>query len=882
MYMLGTQRKLLQGLTTQEAEVLLKKHGYNEIIESKRTSILKMFLGQFKDFIVLVLLVATSISFFIGEIADAITIGIIIFMNAILGFIQEYRTEKSLEALKQLSAPTANVIRDRKESKISAKEIVPRDILLLEAGDKVPADCILLEGIGVQVNESMLSGESIPVEKRIMDKKLSSTREYSRENTLYMGTTVTMGRAKAFVIGTGMDTEMGSIASLMQDVERKSTPLQKKLDRIGKELVGISFIVCVFIIIAGIYHGEIIYNMILAGISLAVAAIPEGLPAIVTVSLAIGVQRMLKRNALIRKLTAVETLGSTNIICTDKTGTLTENKMTVTKIYIDGKTLDAMDWTEDKGAPKLNEELVAQSKSNSLGMLLKIGALCNNARLREGNLYGDPTEVAIIEASIRGGIYDDSINRYERICELPFDSERKCMSIICKDTRGRGYMVFTKGAPDRILPKCTKQLKDGEILSLDTMGKKNITRINEDMAGDALRVLAFAYRRMEHLPYSPSTDNIEQNLIFVGLEGMIDPPRPEVYDAIKSCHRAGIEPIMITGDHKNTAVAIGKELNILKDGDGVLTGDEIDKMEDSELKDKIADVKVFARVSPNHKLRIVRSYKQIGNVVAMTGDGVNDAPALKEADIGIAMGKSGTDVAKEASSMILLDDNFSTIVSAVEEGRIIYDNIRKSIRYLLSCNLGEMVMMAIAALFAMPLPLVPIQILWVNLVTDGLPALSLSVDPPEDDIMAQPPRKSDAGIFAEGLGTHILFSGALIGMSAIAAFAIILNLTGDVERARTTAFSTMILTELLYAFESRSERKNVLDIDFFKNPYLVIANLVSLVLTLLVIYIPTLSKIFKTFPLEANDWMIAIGFSFVEALISSLTTNPKRQLEIEY
>lgn len=873
------QQKISEGLTTQEVENLFKKYGPNEITETKKNSLMEIFLSQFKDFIVLVLLIAISISFFIGEIADAITIGIIVFMNALLGFIQEYRTEKSLEALKELSAPNANVIRNGKESTISASEIVPGDILLLEAGDRIAADCVILEGISVQVNESLLSGESMPVEKKQIEGEISNLEDYSPENILYMGTTMTMGRAKGLVLKTGMNTEMGSIASLIQDVELEPTPLQKKLDRIGKELVAISLVVCVFIIIAGIYHGETIYNMILAGISLAVAAIPEGLPAIVTVSLAIGVQRMLKRNALIRKLTAVETLGCTNIICTDKTGTLTENKMTVRKIYICEKILDVMDWSEDTNLFKSDKNFIDQNTDSSLDMLLKIGALCNNARVREGHIYGDPTEVAIIEASMKGDMYNDNINRYKRVYELPFDSERKCMSVICKDLKGKGYIIFVKGAPDRIIQKCTKQLKDGEITPLDSIDKKRINKENEDMAKEALRVLAFAYRQIEYLPHSPSINGIEQNLIFVGLEGMIDPPRLEAYDAIKSCHKAGISPIMITGDHKNTAIAIGKELNILKDGDCVLTGDEIDKMSDDELQSVIDAVKVFARVNPNHKLRIVRSYKQKGNVVAMTGDGVNDAPALKEADIGIAMGKSGTDVAKEASSMILLDDNFSTIVSAVEEGRIIYDNIRKSIRYLLSCNLGEMVMMAIAALFAMPLPLVPIQILWVNLVTDGFPALSLSVDPPEDDIMEQPPRKGNSSIFAEGLGSHILFSGALIGMSAIATFAIILSFTGNVDRARTTAFSTMILTELLYAFESRSERKNVLEIDFFRNPYLILANLVSLVLTLFVIYIPKLSEIFKTFPLEVNDWMIAIGFSLVEMLVSSLTTNPRRRLE---
>lgn len=886
--MLGTQCKtsydmdqkaFIDGLTSEEAEALLKEHGPNELIEEGKTSALGIFFGQFKDFIVLVLIVATSISFFIGEIADAITIGIIIFLNALLGFIQEYRTEKSLEALKELSAPGANVIRDGKEITIPARNVVPGDILVLEAGDKIAADCVLLEGVSVQVNESMLSGESVPMGKRAVDIDRLDIENAPDKNRLYMGTVLTMGRARGLVTKTGMDTEMGSIASLIQDVKREDTPLQKRLDRIGKELVGISLIVCLLIVLAGIYHGETIYNMILAGVALAVAAIPEGLPAIVTVSLAVGVQRMLKRNALIRKLTAVETLGSTNIICTDKTGTLTENKMTVQKLYVDGRILDVMDWSNKEGMFRANGKVEDIGSNSSLEMILRIGALCNNAEKRDGSIYGDPTEAAIIEASIKGNMYERSLNGYQRVHELPFDSERKCMSVICKDNRGRGYFVFVKGAPDRILSKCTRQLRGGECIPLDSIQKRGIDRINENMAGDALRVLGFAYKKIDHIPYNLSAKNIEHNLVFVGLQGMIDPPRPEVYGAIVDCHRAGIRPVMITGDHKNTAIAIAKDLKMVKEDSGVMTGDDIDRMDDSELKECIENVSVFARVSPNHKLRIVRAYKQMGNVVAMTGDGVNDAPALKEADIGIAMGKGGTDVAKEASSMILLDDNFSTIVATVEEGRIIYDNIRKSIRYLLSCNLGEMIMMAIAAIFGMPLPLVPIQILWINLVTDGFPALALSVDPPEDDIMKEPPRRDEAGIFSDGLGIHIAFSGALIGMSAIAAFALLLNITGDLEQARTTALVTMILAELLYSFESRSERKNVFDIDFFRNSYLIVANLISLGLTLVIIYIPTLSSIFKTFPLSTNDWMIAIGFSLVEMLISSFTTNPRRQPE---
>ncbi|NMA95552.1 MAG: cation-translocating P-type ATPase [Clostridiales bacterium] len=856
---------LKNGLTLERAKWILERHGPNELIGEKKASTFEILLRQFKDFIVLVLLVATSISFFIGEVADAITIGIIIFLNGILGFIQEYRTEKSLEALKELSAPTAHVIREGKEISIPARDIVPGDILMVQAGDKVAADCVVLESVGIQVNESMLSGESVPVGKRNVEISKLRRGKVIDKNILYMGTIVTAGRAKALVTKTGMDTQMGDIASLIQGVKRENTPLQKNLDHIGKELVGISLIICVLIVLAGIYHGETIYNMILAGVALAVAAIPEGLPAIVTVSLAVGVQRMLKRKALIRKLTAVETLGSTDIICSDKTGTLTENRMTVKKIYINESMLDIPN-EPGKIDPK---------QDSSLEMILRIGTLCNNAESRDGSIVGDPTEAAIVEASLKGGVYKRDLARFVRIHELPFNSDRKCMSVICRDNREGGYHIFVKGAPNRVIVKCNGILKDGKEKALDEVGAETLLKVGGDMAGDALRVLAFAYKRLNHIPYDLSEKNIEKDLIFVGFQGMIDPPRKEVYKAISDCHSAGIRPIMITGDHKNTAIAIARDLKILRGNSQVFTGQEIDEMNDSQLKDNILQASVFARVNPGHKLRIVRAYKQMGNVVAMTGDGVNDAPALKEADIGIAMGKSGTDVAKEASSMILLDDNFSTIVAAIEEGRIIFDNIRKSIRYLLSCNLGEMIMMAIAALFGMPLPLVPIQILWINLITDGFPALALSVDPPEDDIMKEPPRKDGEGIFAGGLGMHILFSGALIGVSAISSFAIVLRVTGNLTRARTTALITMILTELLYSFESRSERKNVFDIDFFRNKYLVIANIASLLLTLIIIYIPIASSIFKTFPLGINDWMIATGFSLVEILVSSITTNPR-------
>ncbi|WP_051585821.1 calcium-transporting P-type ATPase, PMR1-type [Caldanaerobius polysaccharolyticus] len=857
------------GLSQKEAESRLKTYGPNELVKKTEISPLMLFLEQFKNFIVIVLLIATAISYFLGEVADAATITVIVIMNAILGFIQEYRTEKSLEALKELSAPHATVLRDGKQMVIPARELVPGDVIILKAGDNIPADCALIEASNVQTNESILTGESIPVEKKPAEYRSNFIEKAKKDNILFMGTTMVSGRAKAIVIATGMRTEMGNIADMIQNTDFKATPLQKRLDRIGKELVLISLTVCVLIIFAGIYHGESVYDMFFAGVSLAVAAIPEGLPAIVTVSLALGVQRMLRRNALIRKLPAVETLGSTSVICSDKTGTITENKMTVTKIYVDGQIIDVTGTGYDVVGEFRSEGRHLNAAHNiSLQMLLTIGALCNDSELSENDLRGDPTEIAIMIASRKGKI-DEKVAGYQRIAEIPFDSDRKCMSVICRDKSNQLY-VFTKGAPDKILNICSRKLNDGDISLLTTTEKKRILSVNDQMAGQALRVLGFAYKKLEFLPRDIKGSTIEKNLIFVGMEGMIDPPRPEAVESIKKCYKAGIKPVMITGDHKITAIAVAQKIGLDVSEKSVLTGDEIEALSDKELEKKVQDISVFARVTPKHKFRIVRAYKKRDNIVAMTGDGVNDAPALKEADIGIAMGKSGTDVAKEASSMILLDDNFATIVAAVEEGRIIYENIRKFIRYLLSCNLGEILMMAVATFLGQPVPLIPIQILWINLVTDGLPALALGVDPPEDDIMQQPPRKRKESIFSGGLGAQILLSGFLIGASSLAAFTTMMFLTnGDIQQSRTVAFATMIISELIYSFQSRSERKKNFPRGWFTNPYLVLAVASSFILMLVAIYIPFLSYIFKTTPLDFKAWLTIMGFSLIQFIVNN-------------
>ncbi|MDI3517974.1 MAG: P-type Ca2+ transporter type [Caldanaerobacter sp.] len=861
-----------KGLTSQEAQKRLLKYGPNVLEEGRRISPIQIFLNQFQDFMVMVLLAATLISALMGELADALTITVIVILNAILGFVQEYKTEKSLEALKKLAAPSAKVLRDGEEKEVEASQIVIDDVILLGAGDKVPADALLIEAHNLEVDESILTGESVPVHKEA-PLNLNRTAVESR-NMVYMGTVVTKGKGKAVVTATGMQTEMGKIAGMMKEIEGEETPLQKRLNKLGKVLVVLALFICGVVTVMGIIRGEPIYYMFLSGVSLAVAAIPEGLPAVVTISLAIGVQRMLKRNALIRKLPAVETLGCTNVICTDKTGTLTENKMTVTKVFCDEEVFDV------RG--KENEELIKKKNisRSALRKMLEIGALCNNVKvkkesikigrevLEEDKYIGDPTEAAIFSFSLKSGISQDFLNKIKRIEEIPFDSERKRMTVIV-EIDGERY-AYTKGAPDVILELCSFKYVNGKEVPLTPFDKKRVLDVNESFGKEALRVLAFAYKKLP--PRSPIiAEFVERDLVFVGLEGMIDPPRKEVYDAVLKCKMAGIKPVMITGDHKVTATAIAKELNILGEGERVITGKDLDKMTDKELEKTCTNVSVYARVTPKHKYRIVRALKNRGFTVAMTGDGVNDAPALKEADIGIAMGKGGTEVAKEASSMILLDDNFATIVAAVEEGRIIYDNIRKFIRFLLSCNFGEVLTMFFAALMSLKLPLVPIQILMVNLITDGLPALALGLDPPEKDIMRMKPRDANESVFSRGLGLRIFIVGVLIGISTVGAYVFALGYAG-LEKARTIAFATLVTVEMIHAFECRSERHLIFELGFFTNPYLVLAVLSSFLIFLSTVYIKPLGVIFKTVPLDAYDWLVVVFFSSIEFVFNNLYT----------
>jgi len=861
------------GLSEKEARKKLLEHGPNLLAEKKKISPIKLLLSQFTDIMVIILMVSTVISAFMGDITEAITIIAIVILNAVLGFVQEFRTEKTMEALKSLAAPVAKVLRSGRQVSIPAEQVVPGDLVLLETGDRVPADAVLLESVNLQADESLLTGESLPVEKFPAAHDASGDR-WERKNRVFMGTSITGGRARASVTATGMNTEMGGIADLIQNIEEDNTPLQKKLARLGKVIAAGCLIICAIVAVSGILRGEEVFSMLLSGISLAVAAVPEGLPAIVTISLALGVQRMLKRNALIRKLPAVETLGCAGVVCSDKTGTLTQNKMTVRKVVTAERQYSIKESRDDRKAFYSGGVNAEPLGDQILRLALEIAGVCNNAELRRASegesrweFEGDPTEGALLVAAAKAGLTPEKLeSSYNRTDELPFDSDRKCMSVVCGDKKG-GTFVFTKGAPDILLKSCKKVYESKGVISMTPEMRAKISRANDGMAGEALRVIAVAYKKLDPGGYCKET--LETDLIFTGLIGMLDPPRQEAAEAVLKCRLAGIKPVMITGDHKLTAVSIAKELDIFREGEKVLTGTELDKMDDKSLEKIAGDVSVYARVSPKHKLMIVRALKKLGNIVAMTGDGVNDAPAIKEADIGVSMGQTGTDVTKEASAMVLLDDNFATIIAAIEEGRVIYNNIRKFIRYMLSCNIGEVLNMFIGMLAGLPIPLLPIQILWVNLVTDGLPAVALGFDPPEKDVMKRPPREPDESIFSHGLAAIILTRGVLIGLTTLAVYVSMLHFTADIGAARTGAFVTLMLIQLIHVFECKSETRSIFQIPLLNNLYLVFAVLISLAMILAVVYIPSLQGIFKTVPLSLNDWFIVGGMSFLVPIVAS-------------
>lgn len=863
------QTDIKNGLSNRQHEKKLQKFGLNLLPSKKKISIIGLFFDQFRDFMIMVLMAATIISALMGEIEDAVTIMAIVLLNAILGFIQEYRAEKSLQALKELTAPEAKVIRAGQFAVVKARDLTYGDLVLIESGDRIPADGRIIEAQNLEVDESLLTGESLPISK-FSDKLPAKISLPDRKNMVHMGTTVTRGRGQVLITGVGSDTEMGKIAELLANVEEEDTPLQKRLHHLGKWLVWLCLMACLSVVIVGIVKGESMYQMFLAGVSLAVAAIPEGLPAIVTLSLAIGVQRMIKRDAIVRKLPAVETLGCATVICSDKTGTLTQNKMTVRRIFTMNRMID----------------FDRRFNDSDLTRALEIGVYCNNAKLvlagkrkkilRNNKLdtyqiIGDPTEGALLLAGAKANIFKDKLDKYKFISEIPFDSTRKRMSVIVKENSS--YLMLVKGAPDIIIERCSKYQDGHHMKTLTRQMKDKILRQNEEMTYDALRVLAVAYRKIADFSEKKdqNLERYESGLIFVGLIGMIDPPRLEVFSAIANCRTAGIKPVMVTGDHRNTARAIAKEIGLLQSGESVITGEELNKMSEKEFLKEIDQISVYARVSPEDKLRIVQGYRKKGQIVAMTGDGVNDAPAIKEAEIGIAMGKKGTDVTRESSALVLADDNFATIVAAIEEGRKIYDNIRKFIRYLLSSNIGEILTIFLGIVFGFPLPLLPIQILWVNLVTDGLPALALGVDPGDDDVMERPPRDPRESIFSRGLQTKIFIQGILIGLSTLGAFVLGYYWEGgSLAEARTMAFTTLVVAQLILVFACRSERQSFWQINFFSNLWLFFAVLLSLGMHFAVLYIPILQGIFKTTILNSREWIIILTLASWSIVLLSI------------
>ncbi len=879
------QSNIESGLTDAEAKKREARVGQNRLAGVQVTSVWQMLLEQFKDFMVLVLIAATIISGLLGEYADALTILVIVILNAILGLVQEFKAEKSLEALKQMTSPEAKVIRRGVKKKIPALDLVPGDLVILDAGVRVPADMRIVEAMNLAIEESALTGESTPTVKSPSTLKDGRLSPGDMGNMAFLGTLVTRGRGKGIVVATGMATEMGRIAGMIQEVEPEQTPLQKRLEQLGKGLVAFCLLVCTVVVVLGVARGASWQHMFMAGVSLAVAAVPEGLPAIVTISLALGVQRMIKRNAIIRKLQAVETLGCATIICSDKTGTLTENKMTVRKVLVGDRTAEV---TGEGYSIKGDILFKGRTNQKDVRLFAKVAALCNNATLARGGISiggffrsipqnirtgmweitGDPTEGALLVMSAKAGAWREQIERTQkRIWEIPFDSNRKRMTVIYKKNTGE-TMAYVKGAPGVILNLCTHRLLNGMVVPLTREGKERLLDLNSKFAGEALRVLALAYRELASENHD--RENVEEKLVFLGLAGMQDPPRKSAIKAVEICKRAGIKVVMITGDHQQTACAVARELGIMDDGESVLTGGELDLLDEGKFEGLCENVAVYARVSPQHKLRIVRALKKCGHVVAMTGDGVNDAPAVKESDIGISMGITGTDVTKEASSIILVDDNFKTIVAAVEEGRGIYDNIRKFIRYLLACNVGEVLVMFLAVLLGFPLPLLPIQILWMNLVTDGLPAMALGVDPTDRDIMKRKPRDSSESIFAQGMGKNILLTGFVISLGTLMVFAMCYFAGYEIQRAQTMAFSTLVFTQLLYVFNCRSDHPIGVQEMLFTNGYLLLAVSASVILQLSVTYQPFLQGVFHTVPLTAGEWVIVLTVATSSAFLGNL------------
>ena len=844
---------LSKGLSEEQVEEIRSKTGFNEITTKGKKSIFQMLFEQFKDFMIIILLIAAFISGWLGiqngeGFTDSIIILIIVILNAIIGVAQELKAQKSLEALKNLSAPHCKVIRNGNVQNIESKYLVPGDVVSLDTGDYIPADLRLIEAVNLKIQESALTGESVPVDKSCEKLEKEHVGIGDRTNSAFSSSLVTYGRGKGIVVATGMNTEVGKIASMIQEVDDSETPLKKRLETLGKTLGLVALAICVVIFLVGafIYKKEML-TMFMTAVSLAVAAIPEGLPAISTIVLSIGVQRMVKRNAIIRTLPSVETLGSATVICSDKTGTLTQNKMTVEKLFYNDEVFTS--------AEKQN------NVDDHLNLLVNAMVLCNDTKIKEENnelkTVGDPTETALVDLGIKYNIIKTELeDMYKRVDEIPFDSERKLMTTV-HDKDGK-YIVYVKGAVDELLARCTRIYINNQEIPLTNEHVDEISKINYEMGSNALRVLAMAYKVIDVLPTPQEKGALEGNLIFIGMVGMIDPARPEAKEAVDKCKTAGIKPVMITGDHKVTAVAIAKQIGILGENDKAITGAELEKMSQEDLEKNVQDIAVYARVSPEHKVRIVKAWQSKDEIVAMTGDGVNDAPALKAADIGAAMGIVGTDVAKEAADVVLTDDNFATIVSAVEEGRRIYDNILKSIQFLLSSNIGEIIVLFIATMLNWVTPLLPIHILWINLATDSLPALALAVDPAEKNIMKRKAKKNN-NIFTKGMIWRIIYQGIMVGCLTLLAFSIGCNFDYHNEalipQAQTMAFAVLAISELVHVFNIRSNKESIFKIGFGTNTMLLLANFVSFLLVFLVLEVPFLQNIFDVVQLDPIHWI---------------------------
>ncbi len=848
----------MHGLTTKQAIERLRQDGENCLAESSGIHPFRMFLDQFRDVMVLILLAATGISAFLGEITDAITIILIVLLNAILGFIQEYRTEQTLEALRNLTAPTAHVCRDGKWQSLPARELVCGDYIRIEAGNQIPADAMLVTAAGLSVNESILTGESEAVTKHAATLPTYEPDKISNElhcpYLLYAGTAVLRGDGEAVVIATGMRTQMGQISAMLQDVTESQTPLQKRLAGLGRVVAVLCLDVCIAVFLAGILRGEPIFDMLMTGITIAIAAIPEGLPATVTIALALAVRRMMKLGALVNRLHSVETLGCASVICSDKTGTITENRMTVTKIFAGG-TLFSVTGTGLQRSGK-----VEHANKPAIQALLTCGTLCNTAQLQpsDSDLWdalGDPTEVALLIAAEKAGISKQRLQQQYRTQHTePFDSESRRMGVTVTD--GKHSCTYWKGAADRILPDCTKWWDGDTIVPLTAQDRRRIREAIQTASSEALRVLAFSQAD-------------ESDCVFLGFAGMLDPPREAARLAIRTCARAHIRTVMITGDHKNTAVAIAKQAGLLR-GKQAMTGEELDAISDEQLDACIDRYSVFARVNPAHKQRLVKAYRRCGEIVAMTGDGVNDAPALKQADVGVAMGKNGTDVARQAADVVLTDDNFATLVDAVAQGRCVYANIRKFVRYLLSCNIGEVLTMFLGILMGMPVILLPTQLLLVNLVTDGLPAIALGLEPPEPEAMEQPPRKPDESFFSHGLLGRIFCRGIIIGICTLASFSLVESGGGGFAAARTAALCTLILSQLVHVFECKSETRTLFSVRYGNNLWLVGAVAISLAVLLACVFVPILRTVFGTVFLTRSQALISFCCALIVPLCASV------------